>query len=347
MLLLVNKSLIFALFLSFVGIFTQMLFGFQGGVYQIGFTVAGIIIYFAIVKKVDLTALINSQFLISLIGLASLVALLLIGDPTRGAKRWFFIFGFGLQPSMIFVPFFLLTLCILIIKKPLERFTDVLRALLLSLVPVLLIFKQPDLGTSLVLFGTAGIVLLSAHLKLKHLFVLLLIVVPIVISAPKLLKPYQRDRLISFLNPHLDQYGTNYNSLQAEIAIGSGGLLGKGFLSGTQSKLSFLPEAHTDFVFASYTETFGFVGVAILLFVYFLFLKSLLPPAGDPKKLSLVSLYSIGVFGFIFVQFFFNVGMNLRLLPIVGVPLPFISYGGSSVLAIYTLLGVKEKLREI
>lgn len=342
-----NKLLIFAIFLSIVGILTQFLFGFQGGLYQFGFTLGGLLIYLSIIKKIDVTRLVHFQYLISAIGVLSLILLLLLGDPTRGAKRWFFIFDFGLQPSMIFAPFFLLTLCISIIKYPLNLFTNVLRILIFCLVPLFLIFRQPDLGTSLVLFGTVSFIFLSAHLKIKYLLILSLIILPLVISVPKLLKPYQRDRLVSFLNPRIDQYGTNYNALQAEIAIGSGGLLGKGFLLGTQSKLAFLPEAHTDFIFASFIETFGFIGAMILLLVYFLFLKSLLTPIGNWQQLSLLSLYTIGIFSFVFIQFIFNVGMNLRLLPIVGVPLPFISYGGSSIFAIYISLGIREKLKEI
>lgn len=342
-----NRSLILALSLSVTGILTQFIFGIEGGMNQLGFTLVGIALYYLIVKKVDITVLINMQYVVSLVAVISLAALLVFGDPTRGSKRWFFVFGYGIQPSVVFVPFLLLSLTVLLRKLPLKKFVDVIRILLVCLIPIFLVFKQPDLGSSLVLAGTAFVALLSAHLKIRHIAVLFIIAVPILIATPRFLKPYQKDRLVSFLNPSHDQYGSNYNALQAEIAIGSGGLLGKGLFSGTQSRLAFLPEAHTDFVFASYTETFGFVGISILFTLYLLFFLTLLRPNYWTREPSLIAYYTAGIFGFIFVQFVFNVGMNLRLLPVVGVPLPFISYGGSSILAIYTLLGIQQKLREV
>jgi rod shape determining protein RodA len=167
-------------------------------------------------------------------------------------------------------------------------------------------------------------------------------------SYPFLLKPYQIERIISFLNPHYDPQGINYNSLQAIIAIGSGGLFGKGFASGSQSRLQFLPENHTDFVFASFTETFGLTGALVLVICYFFFLKSLLDSLLTlDNNQPLYTNFSYGVFLYLFVQFFFNIGMNLRILPVVGVPLPLISYGGGTILTIYLLLGLREKLKEL
>jgi rod shape determining protein RodA len=342
----VNKTLIFAISLSVIGILTQSLFSVQGGLYQLGFVIFGLFLYFVITTFVDSTFLMNISRPLSIGGLISLIILLGFGDMTRGARRWFFIGTFGLQPSMMFVPFFLLTLVMLLtILKP-RKFGNVVRILLLAGIPLFLVFKQPDLGTALVLFATLMAVLIAARMKARHLILLLLLAMPIVIMAPRFLKTYQKNRIISFLNPQYDQYGVNYNSFQAEIAIGSGGIFGKGFLHSSQSKLSFLPEAHTDFVFAAFTETFGLFGDTILLGIYFLFLRSLLQKSKAQQDNDLYTLYHIGIFAFILIQFIFNVGMNLRLLPVVGVPLPFISYGGSSLLTIYVLLAIGEKLKE-
>jgi rod shape determining protein RodA len=343
----VNKTLIFAISLSIIGILTQFLFGTQGGLYQLGFVIIGLFLYFVIVTAADSTLLTNLHIPISITGIFALIMLLLIGDATRGAKRWFFIGSFGLQPSMIFVPFFLLTLVIVLSRTKLTKFTDIVKILGISSIPLFMIFRQPDLGTALVLCLSLLMVLIVAQLKMRHMVLLMFMVLPFLVIAPRFLKAYQKDRIVSFLDPHYDPYGVNYNSLQAEIAIGSGGIFGKGFLHSSQSKLSFLPEAHTDFVFAAFSETFGLVGNTILLSVYFLFLRSLLHKSKVGQSNLLYSRYHMGIFAFIFIQFLFNVGMNLRLLPVVGVPLPFISYGGSSLFTIFLLLGIGEKLKEI
>ncbi len=341
-----NKSLLYATVLSVIGALTQQLFGLGSVSYQLLYLMMGLSIYF-LIKKIDSFHLIRLSTVISFIGVFLLLILLFIGDPTRGAKRWFFIFGFGLQPSMVFVPFFALSLVLYLVDNPIKSFIQLVQLTALLLIPAFLIFKQPDLGTSIIVFTTLMSVILYSGFTIRY-FLPSLILVPFFALAPKILKPYQIQRLTSFINPHIDPSGINYNSLQSVIAIGSGGLFGKGFLNASQSKLYYLPEAHTDFVFASFTETFGFIGAALLILIYFLLLKTLLSDIDSiGKKNRAYEFFSIGLFIFIFVQFVFNIGMNLRLLPVVGIPLPFMSYGGSSLLTLYLFLALREKLRHM
>jgi len=341
-----RKTIIFAVTLCIIGILSQLIFGFHNAQYQLIYLFLGLVIYL-LLQKINIYSLLKLAHFLSLFGFCLLILLLLIGEETRGSKRWFFIFGFGIQPSIFFIPFFLLSLIQLLLEKPIRKFLQLLIYLLLLLLPTFLIFKQPDLGTSLVFFSTIFVVIIYSCFRIKYLFWLSLLTLPLIYILPHFLKPYQLQRIASFLNPHLDPSGINYNSLQSIIAIGSGGFFGRGLNSINQSKLAFLPENHTDFVFASFTQSFGFVGVMILLTCYYFFLKSILDDIVFDAEKKYFEYYSLGVFVFIFIQFVFNVGMNLRLLPVVGVPLPLLSYGGSTILTLFILLGLREKLREI
>jgi rod shape determining protein RodA len=170
---------------------------------------------------------------------------------------------------------------------------------------------------------------------------------PLLAVLSRFLKTYQLERIISFINPQYDPSGINYNSLQSAIAIGSGFIFGKGFYRASQSKLHFLPEAHTDFAFATFIEAFGFLGGTLVLGLLFYLLFSLLKEWSQNRHGELYRNYIFGVTAFFFIQTVFNVGMNLRLLPVVGVPLPFISYGGSGLLSNFILLSLGAKLKEL
>ena len=272
--------------------------------------------------------------------------LFFIADPIRGSRRWFVIGDFNIQPSVMLTPFYILIITTYITSIRDYTLKRLFPLFLLVFIPVFLVFKQPDLGTALILFSTFGFIFFYSGIPVKKLVLLCLCAIPFVIALPFVLKSYQLQRLESFFNPHFDTSGVNYNSLQSSIAIGSGGFLGKGILFASQSKLNFLPESHTDFIFATYVETFGFIGGIILLTVLFLFLAHLLKEVYDSHS-RFFKLVTIGVFGYIFIQVLFNIGMNLRIMQVVGVPLPFISYGGSSILTLYMLLGLKDKLKEL
>lgn len=339
-----NKTLILALTLSIIGIITQRLFGLHNMLLQFVYTLVAFIIY-RVILFAHAPTLLRIAKLAAYTGITALLLLLVIGDPTRGSKRWFFLFGFGLQPSMLFLPFFLLYFSILLEKIKLDILVNLIKMLTFIFLPAFLIFKQPDLGTSIIIALSACMMVLYTGIQLRHVAYGALVTAPFILLLPKFLKPYQVERIVSFLNPQHDTAGINYNSMQALIALGSGGLWGKGFLQATQSKLYFLPEAHTDFVFAAFTETFGFIGAVLLVVVYFLFLRSIIQ--NIDKAPYLFRVYSIGVFAYIFVQFVFNIGMNLRLLPVVGIPLPLISDGGSAIVTMYMLLAILEKLKHV
>lgn len=340
-----DKTVILSISLSIIGILTQYLFGLESAGSHLLFMLIGLSSYI-LLQKVERQILIRFSGPLSVIGAALLLLLLLAGDPTRGSRRWFFIFGFGLQPSVLAAPFFALFLSSVLVMSPVKNIWSFLRTLLVMAVPVALVFKQPDLGTALVLFLALFSVIFYSGVPVRHLLVLSGLSVPALWLFSRILKPYQLQRLASFLNPQLDPTGINYNSLQSVIAIGSGHLLGKGFLGASQSKLMFLPEANTDFVFAALTEAFGVLGALILLTVFFLFFSSLLADISSSRTDRLTKYYAVAVFSFFFIQFAFNVGMNLRLLPVVGVPLPFISQGGSSILASYIFLGIRKRLSD-
>ena len=204
---------------------------------------------------------------------------------------------------------------------------------------MLLVLQQPDLGTSILIAGTGVIIIWLAGLNIKYFVystLLLIVSLPFVVS---LLKPYQKSRILTFFNPDRDPLGAGYQIIQSKIAIGSGGFFGKGFLKGTQSYLEFLPEKHTDFIFTLFSEEFGFIGSIILLLLYILLIYRIIS-IGFYAKSFFSKLFCFGFASAIFLYIFVNISMVLGLLPIVGAPLPIMSYGGSSMMAIMLGLGI-------
>jgi rod shape determining protein RodA len=270
-----------------------------------------------------------------------LVLVLVAGKSSLGAKRWV---GFGalrIQPS----EFMKLSMVICLAKYfETDRtvggygFKDLLLPALLVLMPCGLIMLQPDLGTALIILATFGSMMLFMRIK-KH--VLITLVLCAVVALPAVykfgLKPYQRQRIVSFIDPMSDPKGAGYNSIQSMIAVGSGELMGKGYRKGTQSQLNFLPEHHTDFIFSVFSEEHGFVGCMILLTLYMFFLMTGMSVAYQSHD-KFGILLAFGIMSIFFWHVFINMGMVMGMLPIVGVPLPFLSYGGSALLT--AMLGV-------
>jgi len=341
-----DRIFLLAILLSSFGIAIQYVFGKTYVFSQALYVLIGILLYAGILRFVHPRTLLSHIHTISILGFITLLSLLLFGTPIRGSRRWFSIYSLGFQPSIFFTPFFTMSLAQLVHYKPIRSFKAFLLTSLLILIPVLLVFKQPDLGTSLLIFITLSWVYLYSGIPGRYILGTLLLIIPIATIAPFFLHSYQLDRIVSFLNPHFDPYGINYNSLQALIAIGSGGIMGKGILNASQSQLQFLPEAHTDFVFASFIETFGFIGGLLLLTSITVFLYSLLADVLHNKN-RIASLYAVGLCMFIFIQYAFNIGMNLRLFPVVGVPLPFISAGGTATITLFMSLALLKKLKDI
>ncbi len=277
------------------------------------------------------------------ISIGLLLTVLIIGYESHGAIRWISVFGFPIQFSEVLKPFLSLAFAAYLTKKDNTSLRTFITSLVLLLPIFLLIAFQPDLGNALIYAAVTMIILLVYGFPLKFFTYLFL---PFVFASPfiwGLLHDYQRKRIITFINPTSDPLGSSYNVIQAIIAVGSGKFLGKGLSQGTQSGLRFLPERHTDFIFATLSEGLGFIGslVVVLCFVilcvkiYLIFSHMENPFA---------RLFAVATFGFILVHFFVNIGMNVGLLPIVGVTLPFVSYGGNSLLSNFVMLGILSSL---
>lgn len=305
---------------------------------QLFFVFIGLLLFF-LFSYFDYQVLVKLNFFLYITMLFFLVLLLVIGSVTRGAVRWFDLGIFKFQPSEVLKPFYIIFLASFVTSTELVKKKISMVAFLLTLPIIFLIFRQPDFGNSLIYFLILCFILTGSGVTVKRAFGLIIIGL---LSLPLvwfLLADYQKNRILSFLNPNLDPAGAGYNAIQAVIAVGSGQFLGKGLGFGTQSHLHFLPEFHTDFIFASYAEEFGFLGCLLFLLFYFLMLMNLLRKAEVVKdKVGRVIIY--GVFGMILSQLVINIGMNLGLLPITGVTLPLISYGGSSIISVMISLGI-------
>ena len=298
------------------------------------------------VASIDYRRLVRLAPMFYLGGMAALVAVFLLGRTVSGARRWVFVGPVSVQPSELFKICFVLMLVWLLTSRwaqPVGRMTLALTALLAA-VPAVLILKQPDLGTALLLFPVSMALLVAAGMPLRLLGGLVLAGVAATPLAWLVLKDYQRERILVFLDPFRDPLGSAYNVIQAKIAIGSGQLLGKGVAGATQSRLAFLPERHTDFIFAVFAETWGFVGCLVLLTCYALLLLRGFDIAASTRE-PVGRLVALGVTALVATQVLVNVGMVTGLLPVVGIPLPFMSYGGSSMVVSLTALGLLLSVR--
>ena len=274
------------------------------------------------------------------VGIVLLVAVLLAGDVGKGAQRWLDLGVIRFQPSEMMKLAVPLMVAWFLAENPLPpSFGRVVVAGLLIIVPVLLIAKQPDLGTALLITTAGGFTLFLAGMSWRLVLSLAAGAAALAPGLWYLMHDYQRQRVLTFLNPESDPLGAGYHIIQSKIAIGSGGLYGKGWLNGTQSHLEFLPERHTDFIFAVFSEESGFVGVLLLLALYlFVVMRGLFIATHAQDSFSRLVAGSITLTFFFYV--FVNIGMVSGLLPVVGVPLPLISYGGTSMVTIMCGFGI-------
>lgn len=276
-------------------------------------------------------------------GMVMLVLVFLLGREVRGSQRWIPIGGFSLQPSELMKLFLIIALAKYLHNDPKTEgrtLKDLIIPGCILAAPLVLVLKQPDLGTAMILVFIFSTIMFLTQLKLRSLVTL---VASLALSAPLtwqyLLKDYQRQRLISFWQPEKDLLGSGWHAHQAKVAIGSGGVWGKGFLQGTQNQHRFLPDQHTDFPFPVWAEEQGFMGAVLLLFLYLFIVLWGLKIASQAKD-RFGAVVAVGISSLLFWHTIINLGMVCGLLPVVGITLPLVSYGGSSVLTILMGIGL-------
>ena len=310
---------------------------------QLIWLVVGFIIFF-VASSIDWRILRNGKLLLVLyiVGVAILVSLLVLVNAVRGARAWISLGLFSIEPAEIMK----LVLILILAKYFSRRHIEIAHVKHINIsgfytaIPLLLIFIQPDLGSAII-FGAIwlGMILVSGVSKKHLLFVLVGVSVLFVIAWFQVLEPYQKARILTFVNPAADPRGAGYNALQSMIAVGSGGIFGRGVGYGIQSRLEFLPEHETDFIFAAFAEEWGLVGV-ILLFGFYSVLFWRILKASLEGESNFEKLFGVGLFFMILAQFIIHVGMNLGIMPVTGISLPFLSYGGSHSIMLLLGLGI-------
>ena len=284
----------------------------------------------------------KSAYLFYFLVLILLFGVDLFGVTSSGSKRWISLFFINLQPSELMKESLIVFLARYYNKIPTTNVNNlkyIFIPFLSFMIPAFLVASQPDLGTAVLIAISGLIVIWLTGFKIKYFlysFFVLFCLIPIGIS---FLQPYQKTRILTFLNPERDPLGAGYQIIQSKIAVGSGGIFGKGFLQGSQSYLDYLPEKQTDFIFTLFSEEFGFIGSLILLTIYALIIYRI-AVIGSESRNNFARLFCFGFAAAFFVYVTVNMAMVLGLLPIVGAPLPIMSYGGSSMLSIMIGLGI-------
>lgn len=304
---------------------------------QLIFFLSGIILYLFF-SSADYRILTRFAWLFYVFSIVFLF-LSFLGKEVRGSYRWIDIGWLHLQPSELIKPFVTITIVSYLMRSNKFSLKFFSKSFLLYIPFIVLIFKQPDLGNVIVYLFTFVSIWVMNGLSIAFIISGIIISVLFLPGFWLILKDYQKSRIFAFINPQSDPVGAGYNSIQALIAIGSGQLLGLGLGKGTQSHLLFLPEYHTDFVFASLGEELGFLGGVLVLFFYLILLSYILKVTVNAED-NFGKLLCIGIFAQVFIQVFINIGMNLGILPITGITLPLLSYGGSSIISTMINLGL-------
>ena len=314
---------------------------------QFWWVVLGAVVCWA-TARIDYHRWLEAAYFAYGLALALLAAIPWVGRTTMGASRWIDIAGVSVQPSELAK---LATILVLARRLAVAEglgtrlaWPRIFGALVIAAAPALLIFKEPDLGSATVVLALAVGMLWVAGMSRRQLLALAAIALVLLPAGWHALKPYQRARLLVFTNPNVDPLGAGYTIIQSKIAIGSGGLLGKGWLAGTQNQLNFLPERHTDFIFSVIGEEWGFAGalVVIGLFAWFIWRGCDIARRQQDRFGRLLATGVVVALGY---QTVVNIGMVSGMLPVVGVPLPFVSYGGSSMVTMFLAVGLLESVR--
>jgi len=312
------------------------------------YAILGFIIYFLLIK-IDVSFFIKNSYWFYFLILFLLILVYAIGHTALGASRWLKIGEFSIQPS----EFAKVSLILLLTKiwlddrvwqiKKIVLKNKFIKSVILFVPLIFFVLVQPDLGTSIIIFLIFLNILFVSPFNKKYILYFFILASIFSSYLWNFLHDYQRERVIIFLNPEIDRYGAGYNSIQATIAVGSGGLVGKGYSKGTQTQLNFLPIFWTDFLVATYAEEWGFIGLIFLFGVYTIFLREIRNIAlqTDNPYYKYILMGILTYFGF---QFVINVGMNLGVMPVTGIPVPFFSYGGTSLISSFFLLGIVNKI---
>jgi len=311
---------------------------------QFIWSLIGVVVFFVTIR-LGYRFFLNISYTFYVITIGLLLWVLFFTDARSGANRWISIGPFALQPSEFAKMATVLMLAnFLAGRHPgSKHFKNLVLAALFVGLPAFLILKQPDLGSCLVFFPILVAALFLWGVKIRYLFVFF---ISGAVSLPFLwhmLKPYQQKRLLVFLNPSIDPIGASYTAIQSKIAVGSGGLFGKGWLQGTQTQLDFVPEHHTDFIFTVIAEEFGFIGALFIIVLFALLIAysfQIMRHTTDHRA----KLLAIGVIGFFSFQVILNIAMTIGLAPITGITLPFLSYGGSSLIATFFAFGLLSSI---
>lgn len=307
---------------------------------QVMWMAAGLIIFFAMVR-ISYQRFVDISYAIYVLNILLLLLVLVLGRARLGAQRWFAIGSFTFQPSEFIKLSLILALANYIGSK--RGAMDSLRALVVPCIllgiPFILVLLQPDLGTGLLLLPIFFSMLYVGGARLRYLAGMIGIGLAGLPFFWHFLREYQKARLLVFLNPNVDPLGAGYTIIQSKIAVGSGGLVGKGYQSGTQNQLNFLPERHTDFIFSVIGEEWGFAGAMLVILLFFFVVKRTYTVAGLTTDMY-GKVIACGIGTMIAMQVVINIGMTIGMMPVVGIPLPLISYGGSSLITTLVAIGL-------
>jgi rod shape determining protein RodA len=304
---------------------------------------------FFIISQLNYRRLWDANYFIYGAAIFFLFLVFALGIIRLGAQRWLRFAWFNFQPSEFAKLAVIIFMARYFSRKSVDDtsllsgkfgiFRGIILPFIFVAIPMFLIVEQPDLGSGLMLLLVFVSLLYLTNVRLKYIFTLIFILILPLPFFWHFLRDYQKQRLLVFLNPNIDPLGAGYTVIQSRIAIGSGGLFGRGWLSGTQSQLYFLPESHTDFIFATFSEQWGFLGSGLLLFMYYLIIRQGFIIAQRTQD-SFGRLLAYGISLLLALQVFINIAMNMGLAPVVGLPLPLMSYGGSSILVTFIALGI-------
>ncbi len=308
---------------------------------QLAFVVIGAVVMVGVIM-LDYRRLEQLSTILYVGTVLALLAVLAIGHSSQGAQRWFSLGPFQLQPSEFATLILIIAIATYCARRPegLE-FRDLVRMVLLAVIPMILVIKQPDLGTAILMAVVLMVMLAMAGMPGRYLILLIVgaLIVTVVALKLGLLQEYQIQRLTGFISPNGQGQTVHYNVTQAKNAIANGGIFGKGLFRGTSTNLAYVPEQQTDFIFSAVGEQLGFVGAGVLLLLYGVLAWRILRTAQLARDIY-GRLICAGVFALLVFSVFENVGMNMGIMPVTGIPLPFLSYGGSAMIAFFAAIGL-------